>query len=208
VPSATSLLSEMSQIYKISSDHRDQRQVTSMEMVSMVQPTPHQRRQWITWYFAHDQNISATCAQFGIHRSTLWRWLTRYANQPQKALRARSRRPHTIRQSTWSPKELLLICELLGQHPTWGRGQVRIALMARTGIQRSAATVGRMLTRIRPRCPVCKGRAGHHAATVYALVSYLSQLGVPGSAWRQGRTATDPEVAALLQDITAWLRKQ
>jgi len=174
----------------------------------MVQPTPRQRRQWIQWYFANGQDVRATCTQFGIHRWTLYRWLARYANQPQKPLRAQSRRPHTMRRLTWSPEELLLICELLGQHPTWGRGHVRVALVARTGIKRSAATVGRMLARIRPRCPVCKGHAGRHDAAVYTLVSDLSQLGGPGPTWPQTLTATNPEIAALLHDITAWLREQ
>ena len=63
----------------------------------MPQPTTRQRRLWIAWHFAHGENVSATCAQFGIHRSTLYRWLARYANQPQKPLRARSRRPQTTR---------------------------------------------------------------------------------------------------------------
>ncbi len=192
----------------INSARKHRRQFSSTEMVAMVQPTPRQRRQWIQWYFANGQGVRATCMQFGIHRSTLYRWLARYTNQPQKPLRARSRRPHTRRRPTWSPEELLLICEILGQHPTWGRGQVRVALVARTGIKRSAATVGRMLARIRPRCPVCKGRTGRHDATVYLLFSDLSQMGMPGPVWPQVRTATDPEIAALLQDITAWLRKQ
>ena len=171
-----------------------------------MQPTARQRGQWIKWHVAHGQDISATCAQFGMHRSTLYRWLARHAHQPQKPLRARSRRPHTVRRPTWTPEELLLICELLAQHPTWGRGRVRMALIARTGLQRSVATVGRMLARIRPRCPVCKGRAGQHNVFASALARDLSQLGVAGPAWPQPRTATDPEFAALFRDLTTWLR--
>jgi len=37
----------------------------------MPQPTPRQRRQWMAWYFAHAQDVTATCHQFGISRSTL-----------------------------------------------------------------------------------------------------------------------------------------
>ena len=84
----------------------------------MPQPTTRQRRQWIDWYFAHGEDVSATCAHWGIHRSTLSRWLTRYRAQPTKPLRARSRRPHTTRRPTWSPEDLMCVCTLLGTHPT------------------------------------------------------------------------------------------
>ena len=39
------------------------------------QLTTRQRRQMIHWHVAHGANIPATCAQFGVSRATLYRWL-------------------------------------------------------------------------------------------------------------------------------------
>ena len=158
----------------------------------MPQPTTRQRRQWIDWYFAHGEDGSATCAHWGIHRSTLSRWLTRYAAQPTKPLRAQSRRPHTTRQSTWSSEELLCVCALLDTHPTWGRGRVTVALRARTGTRRSEATVGRLLAHVRERCPVCDGRDGRHNPAMRAFRSDLAQVGGPAPTMPRARRARDP----------------
>jgi transposase len=176
----------------------------------MPQPTPRQRRQWMAWYFAHGRNVRATCAQFGIHRSTLYRWLARAAAQPQQPVRARSRRPQTTQRRTWSADELRLVCGLLGQYPTWGRRRLADALFAQTGTLWSEATVGRMRARMQPRCPVCQGHAGRHDEGGYALARDLDQLGVPGPAWPRTRTATapDPEVAALVREAQRLLRER
>jgi len=176
----------------------------------MPQPTPRQRHQWMAWYFAHAQDVTATCHQFGMSRSTLYRWLARHAAQPQKPRRARARRPHSPRRPTWSLDELRLVCELLGQYPTWGRRRVADALFAQTGTLWSEATVGRMLARMKLRCPVCQGHAGRHDEGGYALTRDLDQLGVPGPALPRTRTATapDPEVAALIREATALTRRK
>src|SRR5882724_5545042 len=165
----------------------------------MPQPTPRQRHQWMAWYFAHAQDVMATCQQFGISRSTFYRWLARHAAQPQKPVRAR--RPHVPRRPTWSLDELRLVCELLGQYPTWGRRRLADALFAQTGTLWSEATVGRMLARMKPRCPLCQGHAGRHDVLAYALASDLPQLSVPGPTLPRAHTATapDPEVAALIR---------
>jgi hypothetical protein len=176
----------------------------------MPQPTPRQRRQWMAWYFAHAQDITATCQQFGMSRSTLYRWLARSAAQPQKPLRARARRPQIPRRPTWSLDELRLVCGLLGQYPTWGRRRVADALFALTGTLWSEATVGRMLARMQPRCPICQGLAGRHDVLAYALASDLPQLGVPGPTLPRTHSATapDPEVAALIREATALARRK
>jgi len=176
----------------------------------MPQPTPRQRQQWMAWYFAHEQDITATCRQFGMSRSTLYRWLARYTAQPQKPIRARARRSQITRRPAGSLDDLRLVCGLLGQYPTWGRRRVADALFAQTGTLWSEATVGRMLARMQLRCPVCQGHAGRHDEGGYALARAQDQLGVPGPALPRTRTATapDPEVAALIREATALARRK
>jgi hypothetical protein len=176
----------------------------------MSQPTPRQRWQWIVWYFAHGQNVSATCARFGIHRSTLYRWLARYAAQPQKAIHAGARRSHITRRPTWSLDELRILCGLLGQYPTWGRRRLTDALFAQTGTLWSEATVGRMLARMKPQCPVCQGHNGCHDVLVNALANDLLQASVLDPALLRMHTATapDPEVAALIREATTLARRK
>jgi hypothetical protein len=176
----------------------------------MPQPTPRQRQQWIAWYFAHEQDITATCRQFDISRSTLYRWLARYTAQPQKRIRARARRSQTTRRPAWSLDALQIVCGLLGQYPSWGRRRLADALFALTGTLWSEATVGRMLARMKPRCPICGEHAGRHNVLAPALARDLDQLGVPRPALPRTHTAItpDPEVAALIREATALARRK
>jgi transposase-like protein len=49
------------------------------------QPSSRERRHWLQWHFAHGEHVSQTCRQFGISRTTLYRWLARYnAATPSK----------------------------------------------------------------------------------------------------------------------------
>jgi hypothetical protein len=159
--------------------------------------TARQRRQMLRWHQAHGGDIPATCAQFGVSRATLYRWLGRDAADPQHPLRAQSRRPHTSRGPAWSPDEVLRLCDLTMQHPTWGRGRLTVALAAQTAARRAPATVGRMLAKIRARCPFCRGREGRHDPGAHALHTDFMQLGV---AKPLRLLPSDPEKAALIRE--------
>ena len=102
------------------------------------------------------------------------------------------------------------MCGLLGQYPTWGRRRVADALFTQTGTLWSEATVGRMLARMQPRCPICQGHAGRHDVLTQALPGDLPQRGVPGPALPRTHTALapDPEVAALIREATALARRK
>ena len=126
----------------------------------MSHPSPRQRRQWIAWYDVHGQDVTATCRQFGMSRPTFYRWLARYTAAPTQPLR--SRRLHTRRRPTWSTDELRILCEFLGRYPTLGRGRLTKCLNHLAQTHWSPATVGRMLRQMQPRCPICRGRNGHH----------------------------------------------
>ena len=65
------------------------------------------RRQSLEWHNLNGCNVAATSRQFGVSRSTVYRWLGRYdpAN-PARSLRAHSRRPHNRRKPLWSEHHL------------------------------------------------------------------------------------------------------
>ena len=67
--------------------------------------------------------------------------------------------------------------------------------------------MGRMLSRIQRRCPICQGEAGRHDGLLQALTMDMSQAGVPDPALSGPRTATDPEMAALLREANALRRR-
>jgi len=138
----------------------------------MRQLNARQRRQMIDWHFAHGESIPATCAQFGVSRATLYRWLARHAAAPQQPLRTQSRRPHTTRGPAWSDEEVEMLLELMMGHPTWGRGRLTAALAAQIATPPSPATVGRMLAWIRAWLQNWYGRDGRHGAGARAPEGY------------------------------------
>ena len=168
------------------------------------QLTARQRRHMVEWHRAHGASIPATCAQFGVSRATLYRWLAHHAADPQKPLRSQSRRPHTRRGSAWARAEVAKLCALMIDHPTWGRGRLTVALAAQTTTSRSPATVGRMLARIRVRCPICGGREGYHERGAHALDQDLTQGGV---SMPLRPAPPDPEKTALRREKAAAVRE-
>ena len=120
-----------------------------------------ERRRWLVWHANHGRNIAATSRQFGISRSTVYRWLRRYdPDKPSKPLRARSRRPHNRRKPLWSKHHLAALADISAANPELGRRRLRWALAAR-GWQVSESTVGRMLSLINRKCPVCRQKDFH-----------------------------------------------
>jgi transposase len=180
-------------------------------MSPMQQLNARQRRQMMKWHQSHGANVPATCAQFGVSRATLYRWLARHAAYPGEPLRAQSRRPHTKRAPTWSRGEFTLLCDLTMAHPTWGRGRLTAALTAQTGTSRSPATVGRMLARMRRRCPICHGREGRHDQGQHVLDKAILQIGlemplVPPPPDPE-KTARHRETAAIVREAQALIRR-
>jgi len=72
-------------------------------------------------------NISSLCRQFGISRTTGYRWIRRYKADRREGLKDRSRRPHS------SPNKMSdhieeAVCAVRRQHPGWGGRKIRKAL--------------------------------------------------------------------------------
>jgi transposase-like protein len=123
------------------------------------------RRAWLAHYEAMGANVAQTCRHYGISRATFYKWRARYdPAQPQKPLRSRSRRPRSPRKATWTQEDLKALSTVCVLHPTWGRRRLHALLRADNNeLPISERTVGRMLQRIKKRCPVCRGRHGRHA---------------------------------------------
>jgi transposase len=177
----------------------------------MQQLNAQQRRQMIKWHRTHGASVPATCAQFGVSRATLYRWLAHDAAYPGEPLRAQSRRPHTKRAPTWSRKAFTRLCNLAMAHPTWGRGRLTAALAAQTASALSPATVGRMLARMRRRCPICHLREGRHDPLLHALDQDLTRLGVSAPLAPPPpdpeKTARHRETAAIVREAQALIRR-
>ncbi len=146
-------------------------------------PTP---RSWVTWHLAHGEDVTATCQYFGISRATLYRWLKQYRENPKKPLKRQSRRPKTRRPPGYTVRQLFAVALLHNKNPSRGRKRTHAILtqwhqhehgegdplgLRTTDLSYltsqavpSDATVGRMLTIIRRRCPFCQGPKGRPGA--------------------------------------------
>jgi transposase-like protein len=126
--------------------------------------TSAERRAWLAHHEAMGANVAQTCRHYGISRATFYKWRARYdPAQPQKPLRSRSRRPRSPRKATWTQEALTALSIACALHPTWGRRRLHALVQAdNRALPISERTVGRMLQRIKTRCPVCRSRHGRH----------------------------------------------
>lgn len=108
------------------------------------------RLSWLTWYERHGRNARRTCERFAISPDTFYRWLRRYRERGVRGLEERSRRPHRVRQPTWSPDLVQGVQELRETYPGWGKMKLAV-LLQRVGHRVSASTVGRILRHLKRR---------------------------------------------------------
>jgi putative transposase len=72
----------------------------------------------------------------GVSRASLYRW--------EKEPEPRSRRPHQIRQPSWTPALANAVEDLRADNPMWGKRKL-VVLLRREGMVVSTSTVGRIL---------------------------------------------------------------
>src|SRR5918912_299697 len=86
------------------------------------------------WLRARDNGLSAEEAAraVGVGRATLYRW--------QNRLEPRSRRPHRLRQPTFTSAVVRAVERLRAEHPMWGKGKIAV-LLRQEGIAVSVSTV-------------------------------------------------------------------
>ena len=88
-----------------------------------------------------------TARRFGISRSTLHKWVKRYAERGLRGLEDLSRAPHNRRTPTVPWQTVDLICSIRAQQPAWSKHKIAVILQRDHGITLSASTVGRILKR-------------------------------------------------------------
>ena len=115
-----------------------------------VSPTAQRRLKILDWHRQHGANVSRTARHFTIARSSLQRWLRRYAPDNLHSLENRSCAPRRRRQRLWSPELVLAVQQLRQQYPRWGKDKL-VLLLRRQGVACSTSTVGRILTTLRRR---------------------------------------------------------
>lgn len=92
--------------------------------------------------------LKVLCRRFGISRQTAYKWLRRYREGRQRALRDKSRRPwfNAVRTEVlW----LRRVRRTRRKHPTWGARKLRHVLVQKFGEERApaTATISRWLKR-------------------------------------------------------------
>ena len=122
------------------------------------------------YYQDNGGNISATCREFGISRATFYKWAKRYnPDTPSKPLLAQSRRPHSTRKPKWDNWDLIILAELdMKTKARLGAGRLSEELK-KYDIDMSRATTGRMLAKVKRRCPTCGGRGRNHHDVLHAF---------------------------------------
>lgn len=125
---------------------------------------PEQERLRVLTLWRETRDVGVVCRTFGLSRATLYRWDRRFDPHDPRSVRARSRRPHRVRQPTWTPVQLEAVRRRREQYPRWGKAKLAV-LLQRAGHRLSASTVGRMLHRLKaqgrliePRCRAISAR--------------------------------------------------
>lgn len=105
------------------------------------------RLAWIDYYHRHNCNARLTCRHFGIAHRTLYRYFKRYKQVGFYGLESRSHRPHQFRTPTTSPDYVSLVCRLRKANPEYSKYKLQVILKRDHGVDLSASTVGRIITR-------------------------------------------------------------
>jgi transposase InsO family protein len=113
-----------------------------------LSPNALRRLKAIRWYEAHGRNASLTARHFAYSRSVFHAWLKAYEAAGVRGLEDKSRRPHKVRQPTWSAKLAQAVRDLREAHPRWGKDKL-VVLVRQQGFQVSVSMVGRILTMLR-----------------------------------------------------------
>lgn len=106
------------------------------------------RLKWFDYYHAHNCNTRLTCRHFDISPQTFYRWKRRYNPHNLKTLEAHSHKPKRLRQPTYTAELVENVLELREQYPRWGKNKL-VLLLKEKGVECSASTVGRILSRLR-----------------------------------------------------------
>jgi putative transposase len=102
----------------------------------------------VEWHEKHGQRVSLTARHFGLSRSTVYDWLRRHERAGIRGLEDRSRRPHNVRQPTWTKALEQAVLKLREEHPRWGKDKL-VVLLRQQGLTVSVSMVGRILIHLK-----------------------------------------------------------
>jgi len=105
------------------------------------------RREFVELAQAEAVNMRALCRRFGISPKTGYKWVVRFADEGERGLLERSRRPRQSPRRTASAMEAAVVA-VRTAHPAWGGRKIR-AYLAQRGQRRlpSASTMTAILRR-------------------------------------------------------------
>lgn len=90
-----------------------------------------ERIEFVEKVLEEGSNVSSLCQQYGISRTTGYKWLNRYCKEGIKGLQEKSRRPHHSPNQT--PKKIeKAILEIRSKYPCWGGVKIK-AYLTRKG---------------------------------------------------------------------------
>jgi putative transposase len=124
------------------------RVVGRIEAAPELSRDARRRLAMLDWHRSHGQNVSLTARRFGVGRSTVYRWLTRYDRFRLECLEDRPSRPRRRRRPTWTTDQLVAVRTLRRRYPRWGKDKL-VVLLRRAGLALSTSMVGRILERLR-----------------------------------------------------------
>lgn len=109
-----------------------------------------QKLAWFDHYERHGRNARHTCRHFRISPDTFYRWKRRYNANDHLSLvdNKKNRRPKRLREPVTPLCVVNRIQQLKERYPTWGRNRLWV-LLKNEGLYLSAATVGRIISRLR-----------------------------------------------------------
>ena len=111
-----------------------------------LSPVAKHRLQVVT--FAARHGVALAVEAYGVSRSTIYDWRTRYQPRKLERLEPCSRAPKRKRPVCWTWADEQAILRLRRQHPRWGKRKLVVLLRAE-GCTLSEATVGRILRRLK-----------------------------------------------------------
>lgn len=106
------------------------------------------RLKMIRWYEEHGHNARLTCRHFWTSPSTFYHWLRRFQREGPRGVEDRSRRPHRVRQPTWSKELAQAVLHLREDYPRWGKDKLA-PLLRKRGWRVSTSMVGRIIRRLK-----------------------------------------------------------
>lgn len=101
----------------------------------------------LDWHRGHGGNVSLTARHFGVGRSTVYRWLSRFDRLHLESLEDRASAPRRRRRPTWTIEQLRAVKAVRETYPRWGKDKL-VVLLRRVGLRLSTSMVGRILARL------------------------------------------------------------